>query len=82
MATSTIVITYDAASGEVSTKVTSLTVGGSAFTSLSATEIRLGASLCEQAAKLLRSPAAIDVGGSGTGPENLRDVSVGAGGRD
>jgi hypothetical protein len=57
MATSTIVITYTAASGDASTKVTSATVGGTAYASLTQTDVKLAASLCSQLAALLRSPA-------------------------
>jgi len=59
MATSTIVITYTAASGEVGNKVTSLTEGGTAYGSLTATQVKLARALMEDAAKLLRSPSQI-----------------------
>jgi hypothetical protein len=59
MATSKIVITYDAASGEVGNKVTSFTVGGTAYASLTATPIRLAADILEQSAKLISSPSQI-----------------------
>ena len=71
MATSTIVVTYNAASGEVSPRVTSFTVGGTAFGSLTATQIRLAQGLLESAAKLIASPTYSNA--------NAREVSKGSG---
>jgi hypothetical protein len=55
MATSTIVITYTAATGEKDAKVTSMTVGGTAYASLTAANVRDTAFLLNEGAKLLRS---------------------------
>lgn len=56
MATSTIVVTYTAGAGEVSDRITSFTVGGTAFGSLTATQLRLARDLGEAIAKLALNP--------------------------
>ncbi len=78
MATSTLVITYNAASGEVSTKVTSATVDATAYASLTAAQVRLTASLASQLAALLRSPAQ----NAAIGTNIVQAVSAGGGGSD
>ncbi len=57
MATVTVVLTYTAASGEVADRVTSFTYGGTAFASLTKTQVRQAIDLLEKAAKLTSSPA-------------------------
>lgn len=53
MAALTVVITYNAASGEVSPRVTSLTSGGTAYASITAANLRLTQDLLEKAAKMM-----------------------------
>ena len=75
MATTTLVITYTPASAGVPFQATSFTVGGTAYASLTATNIRTAKVTMEGALKLLTGPGA---GGTNVNPlpAGVRDDEV------